>query len=92
MNTEMPDESKEFVIHANYEIFIFLLVLFSIINSIFLILPTRVDTKNVIRIIDGFISVYLLGDFFFRLFWADEKRRYLIEYYGFLDFIAELPL
>ncbi len=91
MNTEMPDESKQFVIHANYEIFTFLLVLFSIVNSIFLILPTQVDTKNVIRIIDAFISFYLLGDFFFRLLWADGKRRYLIEYYGFLDFIGSLP-
>lgn len=92
MNTEMPDESKDIVIHANYEIFVFLLVIFSMVNTIFLILPTQADTKNVIRIVDAFISTFLLADFFFRLYWVNNKRRYLIEYYGFLDFIGSLPL
>ena len=92
MKTELPDESKDIVIHANYEIFVFLLVIFSMVNATFLILPTQADTKNVIRIVDGFISIFLLVDFSFRLFNANNKRRYLVEYYGFLDFIGSLPI
>jgi voltage-gated potassium channel len=86
------DQKNELIINANYELFVILVTLLSIVNSVLWILPIDTATRNVIQIIEYIISTFLLLDFFFRLIRAHNKRTYLFTYYGWLDFIGSLPV
>jgi voltage-gated potassium channel Kch len=91
------DEPKPIVINANYEIFILILVIFSLFNTLLIISPFQIITiqpqaEQIIWIIDSFICLILLADFFRRLIKAKSKRNYLFKYYGVLDFFGSLPV
>ena len=89
---QQVDEKQQLIINANYELFVLLITLLSIINSVIWLFPIEPYTRSVIRIIEYGISVFLLADFFVRLIRTRQKRLYLIEYYGWLDFIGSLPI
>jgi voltage-gated potassium channel Kch len=80
--------------NPTYELFILLLSVLSIVNFILVLpfspLPTY--SVEVIFIIDGLLSVILLGDFTGRLVRADSKRGYFVHDGGWLDFLGSLPL
>lgn len=88
---EAKNNNQQIVVNAGYQIFILLLVIFSIINSIILLFPLQPQQKLVIYIIDDGICTILLVDFFYRLIRAKSKRRYLIDYYGWMAFLGSLP-
>jgi voltage-gated potassium channel len=89
---ETKNNNQQIVINAGYQIFILLLVIFSIINSIILLFPLQPQQKQVIRLIDDAVCAILLVDFFYRLFSAKSKRTYLIDYYGWMAFLGSLPV
>jgi voltage-gated potassium channel len=86
------DQKQEFIINANYEVFVFLVTLFSIVNSVLWIFALEPYTRSVIQIIEYVICVFLLLDFFFRLIRARDKRAYFIQYYGWMDLLGSLPV
>jgi voltage-gated potassium channel len=86
------DEIQKIVINADYEIFVMLVVLFSLINSVLMFLPVEPQVKQVAEIVDFLISVYLLIDFLFRFLRAKYKKQYFIDFYGWLDLLGSLPV
>jgi hypothetical protein len=86
------NHNQQIVVNAGYQIFILLLVIFSIVNSILLLFSFQPQQKLVIRLIDDVICTILLVDFFYRLFSAKSKRTYLIDYYGWMAFLGSLPV
>jgi voltage-gated potassium channel len=86
------DQKQAFLINANYELFVFLVTILSIVNGVLWLFPLEPYTRNVIQIIEYIISVFLLLDFFVRLIRAYDKRVYLFRYYGWLDFLGSLPV
>jgi len=86
------NEQREIVVNASYEFFVLAIVIFSIINSLVLLLSQNSNTKSVILIIELGISLFLIVDFITRLIRARSKRNYFLRYYGWLDFLGSLPI
>jgi len=89
---ETKNNNQQIVVNAGYQIFILVLVIFSIINSVLLLFPFQPQQKQVIYIIDDGICTILLVDFFYRLFRAKSKRVYFFDYYGWMAFLGSLPV
>jgi voltage-gated potassium channel len=87
-----PNESDRIVIHPNYEIFVFLITLLSIGNAIALLFMDSPQSREVIYIVDTCISVFLLADFFYRLYRSPDRWLYFTRFYGWLVFIGSLPI
>lgn len=86
------DTEERIIINANYVLFIGALTLLSVVNFILLLLALSAEAKEVIRIVDGVISVILLLDFFYWLKVAPDWRRYLWRGNGWMVFLGSLPL
>lgn len=86
------NQQREIVVNASYEFFVLAIVIFSIINSLVLLLSQNPNTKSVISIIELGISLFLIVDFITRLIRARSKRNYFLRYYGWLDFLGSLPI
>jgi voltage-gated potassium channel len=86
------DQKQDFIINANYELFVFLVTLFSIVNNVLWLFPLEPSTRSVIQIIEYLISLFLLLDFFNRLIRARNKRAYFINRYGWMDLLGSLPV
>ncbi len=80
------------VINANYELFVFTLVLLSVLNSVALLFALEAEQKRVIAIVNLCISIFLLLDASIRLARAPSKRRFFLALYGWLYFIGGLPI
>jgi len=87
-NNELPRELKS----TSYEIFILLLSILSLLNLVIFILPS-IDplVKDVILIMDIFITLIFIIDFLYRLFTADSKSDYVLRQYGWADLLSSLP-
>lgn len=77
---------------VSYELFILLLSLLSILNIIPLIVPGLDPVvKEVILLMNGFISAIFFADFLYRLLSAGSKRGYFLRKHGWADLLASLP-
>ncbi len=75
-----------------YEIFIGLLAIISIIDSIILFIPSiSSDTKDVLTIIQIFLTIFFLVDFLYRFRTARSKSQYFIHDFGWADLLSCLP-
>jgi voltage-gated potassium channel len=75
-----------------YEIFIGLLAIISIIDSIILFIPSiSSDTKDVLNIIQIFLTIFFLADFLYRFFTAQSKSQYFIHDFGWADLLSCWP-
>ncbi len=83
-----PDELKS----TSYELFIGALSVLSILNLVLYYLLPDDDVSKVILIMDGFLSLIFLADFFFRLLTTDSKSGYFLRGMGWADLLASLPL
>jgi voltage-gated potassium channel len=86
------DQKQEFIINANYELFVMLVTVLSIVNNVVWLFPLEPLTRNVIQIIEYVISAFLMLDFFFRLLRARDKKEYFVHFYGWLDLLGSLPV
>jgi hypothetical protein len=87
----MAKERNEEFKSTNYEIFILVLAILSIINWVFYFFIRDDDILRVLTIVDLVLSVIFFGDFLYRLFTAKSKRGYFIRQYGWLDLLSSLP-
>ncbi len=75
-----------------YEIFIGLLAIISIIDSIILFIPSvSSDTKDILGIINIFLTIFFLADFLYRFYTAQSKSQYFIRDFGWADLLSCLP-
>lgn len=78
---------------TSYELFILLISILSLFNLLFLLIPGfDQTTKDVVRIMDGFITVLFMADFLYRLFTAESKTEYFFKNWGWADLLASLPV
>src|SRR5512139_1132964 len=77
--------------NTTYELFIGALSILSIINLLLYYLVSDTTVEQVIRIMDGFLSVIFVADFFYRLFTAQSKSEYFLRHMGWADLLASLP-
>lgn len=75
-----------------YEIFIGLLAIISIIDWILTIIPSvSSNTKDVLNIIQYFLTIFFLADFFYRFFTAKSKSQYFFRDFGWADMLSCWP-
>lgn len=73
-----------------WEIFILILSLYVIVELAFeIVYPFSQETINIFNIIDAILCTIFLGDFFYFLFKAEDKRLYLKKHW--IDFVASIP-
>src|SRR4051812_22984539 len=77
---------------GTYECFILAVSVLSVANLILLFALPLPESREIIRVCDVVLSTILLLDFGFRLIIARSRRDYLIQQYGWLDFLGSLPL
>jgi voltage-gated potassium channel len=75
-----------------YEIFIGLLAIISIFDMIVLAIPSvSANTKEVLTVIQAFLTFFFLIDFFYRFFTTQSKKNYLLRDYGWADLLSCWP-
>jgi voltage-gated potassium channel len=88
---ETTNDRDLFKQEANWIVFIFLMVILSMVNFILLLLPIDPIAKNVILDVNLFINIIFWIDAFY---WLRKLpgRRYLTNYHGIMAFIGNIPL
>jgi voltage-gated potassium channel len=88
-----PAEEKELVVNINYEMFVLVLVVLSLVNwvLIFLMRTTPAQDQVVWVMIVG-LSVFLLLDFAYRLWQHPQRRQFVGPRGGWLLLLGSLPL
>ena len=86
------EEKDRIVVNATYELFVFLLVLLSIASGVLAFLLNREEARRVAWLVDAGISLFLIADAIVRLMRAPRKRRYLIDYNGWMVLVGSLPV
>ena len=76
----------------NWEMFVLLLSVLSIVNLVLSLLPIAETSKEVILVVDGALSIVFMADFLRRLQVAPSKGGYFIRGGGFLDLIGSIPV
>ncbi len=87
----MERQSEELK-NTTYEIFIGALSTLSIINLVLMVLLPGTPAGQVARLMDWFMTIIFLADFFYRLFTAESKSGYFFRQYGWADLLSSLPL
>jgi voltage-gated potassium channel len=73
-----------------YELFIFAITILSLLILVIMVLPgIDEDTKQIAFALDTLFSLIFLGDFFWSLYKAPDRRAYLK--WGWLDLLGSLP-
>ena len=85
------NEKDQIVVHATYELLVFLLVLLSVGNIALLLLLNSPEAKSVVLIVDTCISLFLMADAIQRLVRAPNKRSFLFDFHGWMIFVGSLP-
>jgi voltage-gated potassium channel len=75
-----------------YEIFIGILAIISIIDLVLIMLPSvSSNTKQVLTIMQAFLTIFFLTDFFYRFFTTQSKKNYFLRDYGWADLLSCWP-
>ena len=91
MNDSAPH--KELVINANYEVFVFALVVLTLVNWVLILMvQPPFEQAQVVWIMIVGVSVFLLLDFAYRLWRQPQPRGYLVRQGGWLILLGSLPL
>jgi voltage-gated potassium channel len=88
---DSTDGSQEFK-SAGYELFIVSISILAIVNLFIIWFTPNTDMDQVIGIINIVLSIFLLVDFFYRLFSSTSKQRYFFRDFGWLDLLGSLPI
>jgi voltage-gated potassium channel len=76
--------------YRTYDLFIFAITILSLLIVVIMVLPgIDDDTKQIAFALDSLFSLIFLGDFFYSLYKAPDRRAYLK--WGWLDFLGSLP-
>jgi len=86
------DEGYELVVRANYELFIFALTLFQLVNAALLVLLSSGESVSVVALMSLMITLVLIGDACYRFLKAPSRKVWLFDFYGFLVVLGSLPV
>ncbi len=88
----MVKHKKRTLQRVNYEIFILVLTIVSLLNLVLILVYKDPDITEVPVRMNGLFSLIFLLDFLLRLRTADVKRDYFVKQHGWLDLIGSFPL
>lgn len=88
--TTTPD--RQFVVNANYEIFIVALSLLMVVNSIYWLLSPDLQTRQVITIIAVYVCSILIIDAIVRTIRSPRPISFLFRFHGWLLIPGSLPI
>ena len=89
MNDTKPDSDEK---SMGYEIFIGLLAIISISDMVIMVLPwVSSYTKEVLGIIQAFLTIFFIIDFLYRLRTAKSKSHYFFRNWGWADLLSCFP-
>lgn len=87
INNEKSNEKS-----LDYEIFIGVLAIISIFDMFLLIIPgISSNTEQVLTIIQGFLTIFFLIDFFYRFHTTSSKKYYFFRDFGWADLLSCWP-
>ena len=89
---ENPSSDEKIVVHAGYEIFVFLLVIYQIINALLWILLRDREMVLVVLTVSLIIAILLILDTFYRLYRESKRLHWFLQRRGYLIFLGSLPL
>lgn len=84
--------NSELVVNVDLYLLMATVTLLMIANSVLLLMNLSAAQQQVIRFFQWAFSALLLADFFVRLAVSSRRRRYLLEFYGWLALPGSLPL
>lgn len=76
---------------SGFDLFVLALSVFSVVNLVWVLLPTRQSIDDAIWIVDGMISTIFLADFIVLWRRAENKRTFFFHQFGWLDLITCIP-
>ena len=91
-NLVPTEERKSIVINPNYEIFIFALLIWQLVNSVLWLVVKHPEQDKVIVIVAVGISIILMLDALRRLYKAPNRKRFFWYFHGWLLVVGSLPL
>jgi voltage-gated potassium channel len=77
---------------TGYELFILLVSLLSITNTVIVLLPVSGPIQQVALLVDLMIAPVFLVDFLYRLRTARPRRLYLVRRFGWADLLSVVPV
>ena len=77
---------------TGYELFILLVSLLSITNTVIVLLPVSAPIQQVALLVDLMIAPVFLVDFLYRLRTARPRRVYLVRRFGWADLLSVIPV
>jgi voltage-gated potassium channel len=86
------NDQEQIIINGNYVLFVTLLTLLSVANSILLLLPLIEPVKTVLLTLEAIMSVFFMADFLRRLLRVPDRRAYLVNGQGWMVFLGSLPV
>lgn len=89
---DSPSSGDQIVVHAGYEIFVFLLVIYQIINALLWVLLRDREMVLVVLTVSLIIAIFLIFDSFYRLFRESKRLHWFLQMRGYLIFLGSLPL
>jgi voltage-gated potassium channel len=91
--TQQPQQdAATIIISPSYEAFVLAIVLLSILNSCLWLFLSWPPQREVVVYVQGVLCVFLLIDAFYTLHRARNKRYFLFNMFGALDFVGSLPV
>ena len=81
----MDSQQNEFR-NKRYELLILAASIISLVNILLMFIPLKEELHDVVGIYDYVLSIFLMGDFIYRLAKSPNKTDYLIKGFGWLDF------
>ncbi len=88
----LADSGPQVVIRANYELFVLALTVMQVFNAILIATVRDGEMERIPGFVIIGISIFLLGDFFYRLYASRDRRRFFFSFHGYLLLIGSLPL
>ncbi|MCB0157001.1 MAG: potassium channel family protein [Caldilineaceae bacterium] len=93
LEKEEEVEDKKIVIDANYIVFVIIITILTVLNSVLIVVLGRYpELRNALATINACLSVFLLADAFWRLRKLPQRVRYLFQGEGWLVFVGSLPV
>ena len=77
---------------SGFDFLLFAISLLSLVNMVLLVLMVRSNSRSVILIVDGVVSLFFLGNFINRFWTSHNRRTYLAHEGGWLDLVAAIPV
>lgn len=92
MAQQEATERRQIVVNANYEIFVFVLSILQLVNSVLWVLMDSAQLRQVVLAISAGISVFLIVDAIFRFLRASRRPGHLFLIHGWLLVLGSLPI